>query len=555
MPHSLTHSKALRMLSLLLLVWAVCLSIIAEAQNTLEDEIAEIIQVGLAKSLKLPTNGYSTSELDAALKLWYSERSFIPLWSNSATLLPQANQIVEALKNSEQDGLNPDDYYLKLIQDYWGKSDLKHRAKLDLLLTLAAAKLVADARRGRLEVRAIDMGPYKDSGFDRGNFGLMLRDVLYRADIGEAISEQFPQHRQYLRMKAALSQYREIEKRGGWGVIPGVRPLIPGTRDPRVSLLAKRLIYSGDLETEQNPSDLFNIEIEAAVKVFQQRHGIPTTGEVHGLTLAALNIPVQARIRSLIINLERWRWLARDFTEDKEIYVNIAGYELFGLGKSSINLRMPVIVGKKFNATPIFSGMISYIEVNPYWNVPTSIVEKEMLPKLKKNSNYLSNEHMRLYEKSGKSIREISSETINWNLVTATQIRNYAIKQDPGPWNALGKLKFVFPNPYSVYLHDTANPELFSQIDRAFSHGCIRVSKPAELAAFLLDGPENKWTVERVQELVATEEHQIVKLPSPIRIHITYRSAWVDLDQSVNFRADLYGRDAKLERVIFKSIS
>jgi murein L,D-transpeptidase YcbB/YkuD len=351
-------------------------------------------------------------------------------------------------------------------------------------------------------------------------------------------------------MKSALKHYREIKNNGGWKIITGSSPLKLGSTGPRVLALADLLRITGDISATHISGDKYDLEMQVAVKSFQQRHGIPIAGEVHSMTLAALNVPVEERIQSLIINLERWRWLARDFTEDKQVFVNIAGYELFALELSSIALRLPVVVGKPFHATPVFSSMIRYIEFNPYWNVPLSIASNEILPKLKQNPNYLTAENMELYEVSGKYATKISAHNINWDTIGPATMRNYVIKQTPGKWNALGSLKFVFPNPYSVYLHDTANPELFSKDARAFSHGCIRVSNPKSLAQFLLKSSENPWTIERVEEMIATAKNQNIMLPKPIPLHITYRTAWVDLDQTVNFRPDIYKRDSRLVQIL-----
>ncbi len=527
-----------------IIVFLISTSVLAQAPN--EADIRGALDRGLATALKVRMQGYSALQIDRKLHSWYEQRTFSPLWFADGKLSPRADDLRAALYASIDDGLRPNDYFVQQIEERWSSAELEKLAELDLLLTLAAVRLATDARIGRYELRAIDTQPFAGSRLEPPELVTDVLDVANQTDIAKAIREQFPRHRQYLRMKQALADYRKIAVAGGWGTIPGIIPLRPGSSGPRVHALVERLTASGDLIEKIGPDESYGVLVEAAVKSFQRRHGIPPTGEVHARTLAELNVPVEQRILSLLINLERWRWLDRDFIEKKAVYVNIAGYELFALKGPTPELRLPVIVGKAFHATPVFSDLIEYIEFNPYWNVPVSIAANEILPKLKSNAGYLKAEHMRLYPKGGPSDGELSPDSIHWSSVRKSEMHRYSIRQDPGPWNALGALKFVFPNSYSVYLHDTPNRELFAQNKRAFSHGCIRVSNPAQFASFLLETPEDPWPVDRVEELIATGKNQIVRLPHPVPVHLTYRTAWVDRDATVNFRSDLYRRDLAL---------
>lgn len=519
------------------------------AQGPTENEIRTLIDSDFVSAQSIRMQGYDSKQLSKQLRSWYQENSFAPFWYQSGELSSRASELRAAVLKSADDGLQPGDYFLQKIDQLWTESAPAKLAELDLSLTLAALRLAADAEFGRFDLRKSDGKSFKGPALKSPDLEPILRNVMSRQDIGQALAQQFPRHRQYQRMKKALADYRALAAAGGWNVVPGKGAIRSGDSGPRVLALAQHLSTTGDLPAQIRPGEKFDVELEAAVRSFQQRHGLPVTGQVHDKTLEALNVPIERRIQSLLINLERWRWLSRDFDQEKEVYVNIAGYELFAISGPSIVLRMPVIVGKSYHATPVFSDQIEYIEFNPYWNVPVSIATNEMLPKLRKDPGYLEAEHLRLYPSSGTA-REISPYSINWSSVGRSDVRRYLIRQDHGPWNVLGSLKFVFPNSYNVYLHDTSSRNLFAENSRAFSHGCIRVSNPIQLAVFLLNTPEDPWDTARVEEVIATTKNQNIRLPRPVPVHLTYRTAWVDLDNTVNFRPDLYRRDQAMIDVL-----
>jgi len=538
--------------SFCLMIFLMGFSLSAAGESSLEQNLRLMLERGVARTLKVKAHGIDSQEIDRGLLERYRQRSFAPFWIQDNELSARAKAARQVLEDSYQDGLNPSDYFTPYIDSRWQKTDPKSLAELDLLLTLGIMRLAADAREGRIEPYDVDAKLFAGVRPERPDLKKLIGEVLDREDIAAAVREQFPAHRQYQRMREALAEYRQISKSGGWGVVPAGSTMAAGARDARVNALAERLKKSGDLDPAVK-GDVFGPQIEAAVKAFQLRHGLPDTGKVSSKTLAALNVSAEECCRTLIINMERWRWLHRDFTERKETLVNVAGYELFGLDGGKPVMRIPAIVGKTYHATPVFSSVIRYIEVNPYWNVPVSIASKEILPKLRKDPGYLGKQHMRIYDGWDSSAKEISAFAINWAEVSSEQIKRYAIRQDPGPWNALGRFKFVFPNEYSVYLHDTSTPGLFAEKERAFSHGCIRVGDPRGLAAFLLDTPGDSWTKERVEQLAASGKNQNVSLKTPVAVHLSYRTAWVDADGSVQFRPDIYGRDGKMAAVIFGS--
>ena len=528
---------------------------LARAEEELHNEIQRITERGGASLLKLRAHGYDAKTIDRTLHSFYRERSFAPNWIEHNVPSSRAEKLRQIILAANLDGLTPEDYFIGPLNARWDRQDVTSRAELDILLTLACGRFAADAREGRIEAHDIDRKLFGAVRPERPDLKKIIGEVLNSSDIAVALREQFPNHRQYERLRSALADYQKIAAAGGWTAIDQGPPLTLGSSGTRVAALVRRLEITADMPGTKTPVDTYSDQVADAVRRFQQRHGIPASGQVDARTLTALNVPVTERIKAIAINLERWRWLQRDFSEGKEVLVNIAGYELFAENSGDMALRLPVIVGKAYHATPVFSDRIRWVEVNPYWNVPPSIAANEMLPKLKRDPNYLAKQHMRLYDARADSRRQLSPASINWRKVTRAQMQRYAIRQDPGAWNALGKLKFVFPNSYNVYLHDTSAPELFAKQERLFSHGCIRVSSPDQLAAFLLNSPNEPWTVDRVNEYITSGKNQVVKLPTPVRVHLTYRTAWVDRDGTVQFRPDVYGRDAKIAAVMFQTKS
>jgi murein L,D-transpeptidase YcbB/YkuD len=275
--------------------------------------------------------------------------------------------------------------------------------------------------------------------------------------------------------------------------------------DQRVTIVRKRLVATGELPPENMVSPVFDTALAEAVKRFQKRHNLKPDGVVGNQTLALMNTPVEVRIEQIIINMERYRWLKRRM-HDRLVIVNIAGFEAFAGKPGKFDLKMPVIVGKKYHKTPVFSDTIKYVVFNPYWNLPPSIARNETLTKLKKDPHYLEKHNMRIFQGWGADAPELDATTIDWSKVSKKNMNRYRIWQDPGPGNALGTLKIVFPNKYNVYLHDTPAHGLFKQERRAFSHGCIRMDRPAEMAAWVLGGEEKGWSLARINEIVASQK-------------------------------------------------
>ncbi len=344
-------------------------------------------------------------------------------------------------------------------------------------------------------------------------------------------------------LENALSQYRKLAAAGGWPQVPEGPTLHEDDQNARIPLLRQRLVVSGDLAASAGQGDHFDGILKEAVQKFQARHGLTTDGAVGTRTLTELNVPISERIRQLAASLERCQPLP-PLLEQRHILVNIADFTLKLYEDGKPVLSMPVIVGKTYRQTPVFNGRISSLVLNPNWEVPHSIAIKDLLPKIKKNPGYLGQLHLRVFQ-GWKGATEIDPATINWATLSPTHFP-YRLRQDPGPTNALGRVKFLFPNPYDVYLHDTPAKELFQKDARTFSSGCIRIAKPLDLAVYLLQGTKLN-SMDALTGAIARDKTQQIVIPSPIAVHIVYMTAWVDREGIIQFRSDIYNRDPALQ--------
>jgi len=332
---------------------------------------------------------------------------------------------------------------------------------------------------------------------------------------GAAVQTPRASHAAQARLQAAIATYLQIAARGGWPAVPAGGKLEIGSYDPRVAMLRDRLSMTGDLKEISEQRERFDLELLAAVRIFQARHGLEMDGIVGPRTLAALNVPVEHRLATLELNLSRMQGEKQDWG-DRYIAVNAAAAQYSFIEGGEEALAGPTIVGMPSWATPRIDSVIDRLEFNPYWTVPSRIAAREVWPKAHRDAGYLRRNHMRII--------------------------NGQIRQDPGPDNPLGKVKFLFPNPYSVYLHDTSHPELFERAERFRSHGCIRVSGALDLArALLRDDPD--WPTSRIDEALVGVGNVKVRLAYPIAVHVFYDTAWVDEAGLVQFRNDVYGRD------------
>lgn len=467
---------------------------------------------------------------------YYQERNFKPIWTRDSGAKGKARALLAALKQADEDGLEPTDYNIKDIEERIASINPEELAELDLLMSMTFAIYARDLSQGRVKPAAVT----RDNAIVSHGLGtLSLLDGAEDADeLPAYIASLRPHTPRYDRLKKALGDYRKIVAAGGWPTIPAAGgPLKPGATSKQVEALRRRLLASGDLaKADAGEGDTYDDKLVAAVKRFQARHGRHADGVVGPSTLKALNVSAQHRVRQMIINLERRRWMRDDFGKFY-VFVNLADQELKVVRNTKTIHTTPVVVGKPFHATPVFSALMTYAVINPYWNVPPSIANKEYLPKLRRDPSVLARQNIQVL--SGNTV--ISPAGIDW---TNMRRMPYRLRQQPGAKNALGRIKFMFPNRFNVYIHDTPAKSLFAREQRYFSHGCIRAKDPLVLGSFLLK--DSGYSLSRIKAVVATGKRTIVTLKRKIPVHITYLTAWVNKDGTVNFRDDIYGRDAKL---------
>jgi L,D-transpeptidase YcbB len=476
---------------------------------------------------------------------FYRARSYEPAWIKQGDLSPQIAPFLRALGEADKDGLKPEDYRLSTIDSLLlglqgGPPTPQALSDLDLVLTDAFLLYASHQLEGRLNPGTLQ-GKWHALG-RKEDIPRILENALKSGEMADAVRELSPQEPGYTGLRQALAIYRDIGGKGGWLEIPEGPTLRLGSRDSRVFLLRQRLEISRDLDSgETTHKDLFDGTLNEAVKRFQSRHGLRRDGAVGPQTLSALNVPVESRILQIEANMERWRWLPRRL-EARHLQVNIADFKLEVKENGSTALEMPVIVGEKYKQTPIFSAQMEYLVFRPYWNIPASIAEKEILPEIQKDVRYLSEHQIGVYTKAGKRQKQIDPRTINWAKMSPEDFP-YLLREEPGPENDLGLVKFIFPNRFDVYLHDTPARHLFRHRVREFSHGCIRVAGALDLAEYVLRG-DPRWNRKEIARAMrAGRDNTRVQLPEPLPVYILYWTAWVDREGHLQFRNDIYGRD------------
>jgi L,D-transpeptidase YcbB len=550
------ETDKLKKSTIALMIWILmgCSSVYATPGTAYEDEMIEYLERGPATHLNINTHGRDSAEINKKLFQIYNSNNFHPFWIKDDKPNQQAKDILAALKNADSHGLNPSSYQLSKISQYWNSAGTADLVKLDILLTLGMLQYVADQSEGHLQPRLLDPQLFATASDVEVDWRSLLETAFKTPDMKSFLASQAPPFLQYRLLQKKLAEYRTIAAKGGWPSIPSGEVLKPGMVDPRVPILRKRLAVTGELQTENTESTLFDPELVDAVKKMQKRHNLSQDGIIGKQTLSAMNVPVEFRIKQIIINMERYRWLKR-MNDEPMVAVNIAAFRAVAGRPGKFEISMPVIVGKTYHETPVFNDTIKYVEFNPYWNLPASIARTEILPKLQKDPDYLKKQKMRIFRGWDPDAPEVDARTIDWRKVSQKEMNRYRVRQDPGPKNALGTLKIMFPNVYDVYLHDTPAHGLFKAEDRAFSHGCIRMARPAEMAAWVLGGEAKGWSVERVNEIVATGKRQVVKLDTPMPIYILYRTAFVNQneDDTLYFFNDVYGRDKLLFQALFDS--
>jgi murein L,D-transpeptidase YcbB/YkuD len=483
------------------------------------------------------------------LRQLYAQRHYAPLWSDAAGLSSQVAPILAMLCEAQNEGLDPHDYHLRALQTLTAtlsvspqvspSEAVERLADVDLILSDAVLAYILHLTRGRWRPTAplvAHLTPEDSSPLIR-----VLQEAGTTRPLPEVVAQFRPSHRGYVRLRRALAHYRRIAAAGGWPLLPAGPALRPGDRGLSVLLVKMRLQATGDfVAAGTGDRILFDAELGRAVRRFQRRHGLTVDGIIEETTRQALQVPVEERIRQLRLNLDRWRWLPR-YLGPRHIWVNIPAYTLHVRENQHEVLSMRIVVGKPSWPTPLLHSTLPALVVNPAWNIPARIAREEILPLVQRDETYLARHNITVVPVYGAPATELSPTNFAWSDLSSERLP-FRLRQEPGPSNALGRLKFLMPNPLQIYLHDTPVKSLFAEPERAASHGCIRLEKPLALASYLLR-EHPRWNRAALLEAIAAGDPLLVPFPTVVPIYVVYHTAWMSADGTVHFRPDIYGWD------------
>jgi L,D-transpeptidase YcbB len=527
---------------------------VAQAQSGIQGLVA----AGTIREMRWP----DFRDVHPSVQEFYGT-AYAPAWLAGRQPTPQAVAMIQIFADAWKKGLQPDDYdssrWSARIQAL--QSGAGDPAVFDVALTVCTMRYVSALRVGRINPKHLKfdfhVGPtqYDLAGFVR-------TDLLPSADLSTTLDSIEPPFGGYRRTELALARYAELARTGGGAQLPALaKALDPGQEYAGMPRLVRFLQLVGDLPNDaalpSNPN-LYDGPVVDAVKRFQLRHGLDADGRLGPTTLKQLNLPLSDRVQQLQLTLERWRSLPKNFSAPP-IIVNIPEFRLRALGEKNdekndennkVALEMRVVVGIAMRTeTPVFSRDMTFVVLRPYWNVPPGILRRSVIPAIKKNPNELTSKN---YEITTLDGTVVTSSTVSEDVLSRLQAGKLAVRQKPGPNNALGLVKLMFPNEYSVYLHSTPATELFSKSRRDFSAGCIRVAEPAELTAWVLRNNPG-WDLQRVQEgMQSGKDNVTIKLARPVPVFIVYGTALAEENGEVHFYDDIYGHDAKLKTALAK---
>lgn len=561
----------------------------AQTQNVSTQRVSTITQQKIQSATYVPTIQIQAKNIkaDKGLALLYQQNNYSLLWITPQGPSSGAYEMAEIIRSSDEEALNPKDYHideieysLKRIQagNLAGSLNPEDLAELELLLSNAFLRYGHDVHYGRVNAEQINLDLL--SGEKPVSISKLLVQATNSGEILNTLNTLMPKYPMYEKLKVSLKQYKEIASNGGWQPYPYGQKFKKGARGQRVIALRERLKASGELDSSIPDTEVFDETLEIAVKRYQERNGLYVDGVVGKSTIAALNVPVQERISQIELTMERWRLLPQ-YLGNRYILVNIANYHLYGVENNNDVISMRIVVGKPEWNTPMFSEEMTHIVMNPYWNIPPSIFKDDIAPRIRRDSGYLSKrgidvvglsrpkkivvedvedtEQIEVVENVEASSESESSDNTEPQLSEAEMQNkkaqeeyiakvlsgNYRLRQNPGPGNPLGQIKFLFPNKHAVYLHDTPNRGFFKRAQRNFSHGCIRVEHPINLAEFVLSA-NGEWDQGRIKSNINSRKTKTVHLNQTLPVYILYFTSWVDDQGNVNFHEDIYGLDQTL---------
>jgi L,D-transpeptidase YcbB len=488
---------------------------------------------------------------------FYRQRHYALAWTDRSGSTAQATALLAAIEAGIDDGLNPSDYHFAAIKKM--QTTLEHAlgqqrtpdpeqtVVFDLLASDAFFGYGSHLLNGRIDPRRLE--PDWQGQFRRVDWPKLLQIAVNEGSVAQSLEGLRSSDTVYQALRGLLRRYRQIRDGGSWEPIDAGDVLTIHDWGPRVVALKKHLRLYGDLEAPAGEADLplyepiFDETLVQALRRYQLRHNLVPSGRLDRLTTASLSIPPEQRVQQIEANLERRRWLPAD-PGSRYLAVNLADYSLKAFDAGQTLLEMRIIIGRPDHRTPIFSNRITRLILNPFWYIPPEIAAREIVPVVRRQPEYLERSGIRLFAAGSADRVAIDPDTIDWEKAQTAGFPFY-FRQDPGPENPLGSIKFIIPNQLRIYLHDTPKRGLFARTDREFSFGCIRVEKPVHLAAFLLQDSK-RWTVTEIRRAIDNGHQRDLSVPRPVPIHIQYWTVWVDRRGRAQFRPDIYQIDQRL---------
>ncbi|SFT87843.1 Murein L,D-transpeptidase YcbB/YkuD [Algoriphagus locisalis] len=493
------------------------------------------------------------SDYSEEIQLFYSEREYIEVWLFNGSLSKSGEELLEQIENSKFDGLQPTDYHLEDIYALSSDPEKKNKkfrnlsseekVKLELMLSDAFLTLAHDLENGKVNPVNLDPNWKFETKKSEIDYLALLKYVGSGKSVEKTFEQLYPHSELYEQGREAIEELYTIQKNDTltWEFAKVEGAIKVGEKHSAIPALRKRLIFWDFLKPyEMEDPTLFDSTMFEGLQQYQKSNGMNPDGVIGSLVAEALNNSPQNLIDIASINMERLRWMPKMDWDQEMVLVNIANYQLDYMKKQDTAFTAKVIVGKEYNESPTFTAPMSYIVFSPYWNIPESITNDEIIPSIQKNSDYLSQKNMEVVDGSG--------EVVKASKVNLSKETGYRVRQKPGGDNSLGLVKFMFPNDYNIYIHDTPARSLFEKETRALSHGCIRIQNPDQFAKILIN--DKSWDDEKIQEAMHQDEEEVVELDRKIPVVLLYMTFWADKDGKANFRSDVYDRDAALLKAL-----
>jgi L,D-transpeptidase YcbB len=540
----MTYSRRLSVVFQVVLLLALSMPRPASAQAPSVENTIRVRVEQARQRPPAPVRGVTLHQPEAVAR-FFEARGFTPAWQ----LPGGAQQLLEAIRKIEEDGLTPAEYHQSAIvaaSDAYRKAQTSEvAADLQVLIADAAAALVDHVRYGRVRPASLDKRWNVDPRVGAPSLETLLADLARGPALDAAIDAQKPTHFIYVGLKQALARLRATARAGGWPSVAVGAAIKPGATDPRVATIRQRLTATGELAGGATGAvDVYGLELQTAVKAFQSHHRLTDDGVIGKGTIEAMNVSAAARVQQVRVNLERARWVVGGLS-DTFVLVNLPAFKAYLIRDRKNVWETRTQIGREARQTPTFRADMKYLVFNPDWTVPPTILAKDVLAGMRKGENTIAKKRLTILDQQGHAV---DPSSIDWQSATPGNFR-YTLRQPPGPDNALGRVKFIFPNQHAIFLHDTPSRELFTSDQRTFSSGCIRVERPLDLAAVLLEGQES-WNATRIQEVVDSGESRTVFLQSPLPVLIVYWTVSVGAAGDLRWAKDVYTLDPPVLRAL-----